>query len=181
MKSIYLEKIKELGITKIILILLAGILLVISSFDITKTQEISKDTGDAQGYNIPVNYGVNGDLAMSIEGILGSIYGISSIKVLVTYEDLGEKILISNETRDTEVTNETDSQGGTRHETRESNSNEYVISGNDEPYVVNQYNPQILGVLVVYQGSNELKTDITEAVSVLTGIGVNKIKVITMN
>ncbi len=175
MVKVYFEKIKELGLGKLVLIFFAGILLVLSAtMDETKKEKVSEPVQTA-----PLNAS-DRELAVSIEEILGKIDGVSQVSVCITYEDTGEKVLVSS--KDTEVQNsiQQDAQGGNKSEESKSSSEEYLYQG-ETPYVVMEKKPKICGVLVVYEGDKSKINDISEAVKVLTGVDYNRIKVLLMN
>ncbi len=175
MVKVYFEKIKELGLGKLVLIFFAGILLVLSAtMDETKKEKVSEPVQTA-----PLNAS-DRELAVSIEEILGKIDGVSQVSVCITYEDTGEKVLVSS--KDTEVQNsmQQDAQGGNKSEESKSISEEYLYQG-EAPYVVMEKKPKICGVLVVYEGDKSKINDISEAVKVLTGVDYNRIKVLLMN
>lgn len=173
----YYKKIKELGIGKLLLILLAGILLVLSCFTDSSGGNSKENPA---GQNMDTAIKKSDDLASSMEAILGRIDGVKAVEVMVTYEDSGEKILVSSKNTDSETVVEQDSAGGTRTEESQSTAEEYLYAG-DYPYVVMEIKPSICGVLVVYKGDKNVTKDITEAVKVLTGADYNRIKVLFMN
>ena len=55
-------------------------------------------------------------------------------------------------------------------------------NGTQKPYVQDEEMPEIMGVFIIAEGAGEAKTvtRITEAVSTLLGVPVNKIKVMKM-
>lgn len=170
----YYKKIKELGIGKLLLILLAGILLVVSGVNETAD---TKKTNEVKTENTGSN---SSDLACEMEQILRKIDGVEEVEVMVTYENTGEKILVSSQITEQSNLNEQDSQGGIRSETTNNTSEEYVYMG-ETPYVVMEKKPKVCGVLVVYKGSSTAATNVTEAVKVLTDVDYNHIKVLLMN
>lgn len=173
----YYKKIKELGIGKLLLILLAGILLVLSCF--TDSSD-GKESGEPSVQSGSVSLSSTDDLASSMEEILKKISGVTAVNVMVTYEDSGEKVLVSSKNTESEKSLEQDSAGGNRTQEKQSTTEEYLYAG-DYPYVVTETKPSVCGVLVVYKGSTGATRDITEAVKVLTGADYNRIKVLFMN
>lgn len=169
----YYKKIKELGIGKLLLILLAGILLMLSC--VVQTDEKAPGGEELSESSMEVY-----DLSTSVEEILLEISGVTRVKVLITYEDDGTKILKSSKNIRNEQTAEEDGNGGSRLETITDESEEYLYYG-DYPYVISQTKPSVCGVLVVYKGDADVQRDLTEAVKVLTGVDYNRIKVVLMN
>ncbi len=172
----YFKKIKELGIGKLMLILLAGILLVLSCMmEPAKSNETKQYVRNSQEDVLQKE-----DMESSMEQILAKINGVKAVKVMITYENSGEKVLVSSQSVEQEKTNEQDSGGGTRVQEKQNTSEEYLYAG-EEPYVVMEITPKICGVLVVYEGNGSNAKDIAEAVKVLTGVDYNRIKVLLMN
>ncbi|MGN0160391.1 MAG: hypothetical protein ACI4AQ_03275 [Lachnospiraceae bacterium] len=172
----YFAKIKELGIGKLLIILCAGIFLVLSG-----TGGSSKEApGEKKVQEAEIVDYCAGEEQGSIGEILSQIQGVEQAKVLITYEDQGEEILVSGKSQEISSLSETDYQGGTRTESSQSIQEEYVFEG-ETPYVIKRKAPTIRGVLVVYRGNSDCVKDITEATKVLTGVDYNRIKVLTMN
>lgn len=172
----YFEKIKELGIGKLVLIFFAGILLVLSA---TMDNGREKEKVSVTVPEAPVD---NNDtqLTVSIENILAKIQGVQRVSVCITYEDTGERVLVSSKDTEMQKVIQQDAEGGSRTEENQSISEEYLYQG-ESPYVVMERKPKICGVLVVYEGDKSVMSDISEAVKVLTGVDYNKIKVLSMN
>lgn len=175
MVKVYFEKIKELGIGKLVLIFFAGILLVLS----TTMDEKEKDKISEPVQTVSPNVS-DMELAASMEEILGKIEGVSQVSVCITYEDTGEKVLVSSKDTEVQKATQQDAQGGNKTEESQSISEEYLYQG-EIPYVIMEKKPKICGVLVVYEGDKSKINDISEAVKVLTGVDYNRIKVLSMN
>lgn len=173
----YFDKIKELGIGKLVLIFFAGILLVLSAAmdNGTKKEKVSEPAPAA----MPA-YHSDMELSVSIENILVKIQGVRRVSVCITYEDTGERVLVSSKDTEVQKVVQQDAGGGSRTEENQSISEEYLYQG-ETPYVIMEKNPKICGVLVVYEGDKSVMSDISEAVKVLTGVDYNKIKVLSMN
>lgn len=175
MVKVYFEKIKELGIGKLVLIFFAGILLVLSA----TMDEKEKDKISEPVQTVSPNVS-DMELAASIEEILGKIGGVSQVSVCITYEDTGEKVLVSSKDTEVQKVAQQDAAGGNKTEESQSISEEYLYQG-ENPYVIMEKKPKICGVLVVYEGDKSKINDISEAVKVLTGVDYNRIKVLSMN
>ena len=138
---------------KLILIFLVGILLVIIKLP---TKNTSKK--DSNEYNIQSSAGktVTNDYAIQIESrleeILSKVTGVGNTKVSVVIKDSGKSIL----------------------DVKEEENHSSKIEKEDKP--------EIQGVLIVAEGAGnvEVISEITDAVSALLGISVNKIKVLKM-
>ena len=197
------QKIQEhLGMDKLFLILLAGVLLLLSSFPFGKETK-SGGAGGQQAENNSydgnsgsVNFGTTGGgqsqngfdgyaawLEKRLETVLLSVDGVGEVKVMITLKDNGERRLQSDTVREHSDTDETDSAGGSRsiQEGREEYSTVILNDGTgDSPYVTRETMPEIEGVLVVAQGagSGSVKSEIYEAVQALFNVPAHKIKVL---
>ena len=106
---------------------------------------------------------------------------------MVSWESSGdsifEKDMVSSRSSSTEV----DCAGGSRNTADVSDSEETVYTGGtgkeDTPFVKKVIYPKIEGVVVCAQGGGNatVNKNITEAIQVLFGIDVHKIKVIKMS
>lgn len=200
------RKIQEhLGMDKLFLILLAGVLLLLSSYPFGKGtknggtggQQVENtaydgvsglgssgadtDAGGGQTQNGSAGYAAW--LEKRLEAVLLSVDGVGEVKVMITLKDNGEKQLRSDTVREHSNTNETDSAGGSRsvQEGREEYSTVILNDGTgDSPYVTRETMPEIEGVLVVAQGagSASVKSEIYEAVQALFNVPAHKIKVL---
>lgn len=167
----YFHKIKDLGIGKILLILFAGILFLLS-YDTPKS-----DNERIEEKNVANTVET---LDCQLEEILMSVEGVSQVKVLISYEDGGERILKECENTEYRENKEQDSQGGSRVEISQNSTKEYLYSG-ETPYVVIEKKPTICGVLIVYRGEAAASVNLLEAAKVITGVNYNRIKVLLMN
>ena len=200
------QKIQEhLGMDKLFLILLAGVLLLLSSFPFGKETKNSgaggqqaKNTAydDAGGSgNFSTDGGNDGGQAQSgsagyaallekrLEEVLLSVDGVGEVRVMITLKNNGEKLLQSDLVLEHSNTSETDSAGGSRNlqEGREEHSTVILNDGaGGSPYITRETAPEIEGVLVVAQGagSASVKSEIYEAVQALFNVPAHKIKVL---
>lgn len=174
---------KEIGIRRLLLLIAAGVVLVICSFEPKEktgkkdsivnenTQEITTDTKAVQ---------------TQLEEILSMVEGVGKVKVLITYAESEEKVLAKQGSYSENNTNETDSSGGTRVIREISKGKETVYtsdtSGKEIPFVTKEKMPPVEGVLVIAQGGENpvLIRQITKAVSSLLNISSTKISVMKM-
>ena len=197
------KRIREhLGMDKLLLIFLAGILLLLSSFPFGKKAEndgggqqggysayggdagsgsAAAGPGSGQSRSDPSDYAAW--LEERLETVLLSVDGVGNVRVMITLKNNGEKQLQSDTVRERSSTGETDSAGGSRtvQEGREEYSTVILNNGTgDGPYVTRETAPEIEGVLVVAQGagSSSVKTEIYEAVQALFNVPAHKIKVL---
>lgn len=112
--------------------------------------------------------------------------GVGTVKVMITLQDDGEKIVEKDMPISRNITTENDGDGGSRS-INEYQGEEVTIyhtgsDGSQIPYVVNRREPEIGGIVVVAQGGGDAETaaEITGAIEALFGIEPHKIKVVRM-
>ena len=117
------------------------------------------------------------DVERRMEKILSRIQGAGEVTVMLTLKNSGEKILASDEEMST---------SGIAGEAGMDRRSETVIVGTGQgieaPVTVRYAYPEYQGALVVSEGAGSptVKLQLTEAVSNLTGLGVDKITVTKM-
>ncbi len=158
------EKIKAFlsqkkNITVVYIIVIVGVILLCLPSFFQKEEEIKTETSFT-GSEISVS---------EMEKILSEISGVGKCRVLITYESGKEYIIAKDVSK-------------SRDEQREDIDEKNITlgSGNSEkPFVLKENMPKVLGVVVVCRGgdSDKVKMQVTDAVSVLTGLSKNKIKV----
>lgn len=189
-----ISTLKNLHISKdkLLLLMLGGVLLIIVSLPVKGKSEkgtagntvstISVQESAAEADITTVQeYARN--LETGLEEILSKAEGAGKVKVFITFKDSGELIVGSNVSESTRV----DGIVGQNIKTGEVTRDETVVfvKGSDgtlTPYVTKRLYPAISGVLVLAQGASdaEVTAAITEAVSAVLGIDINKIKVMKM-
>ncbi|MCR2042799.1 stage III sporulation protein AG [Anaerosalibacter massiliensis] len=174
-------------INKLLIILIVGIMLLITSsiFKQDKEKETIKKNNnikEKKEENYMEDYAY--ELEKKLEKILGQIKGAGKVNVMVTLDETTEKIPAVNKTENQEKTNEEDSQGGVREIKREDSSVQVVTKGNDGSILVlKEIKPKVKGVIVVAEGAYdiEVKEQLYEAVKTALGISGNKVEVYSSN
>lgn len=185
---------KEIGLSKIIIIFMAGVFLLLLSLpsgsmsvkkDSTKNstkQETAAQTVHDTAAQEMEQYA--GEQEKKLEKLLTKVEGIGEVDVMVTVASSEEKRTLQQEDHTSSTSSELDSSGGTRNQTSGSSKTEPVLVGEDgkEPYVVQVQSPQVEGVLVVAQGAGTgvIDSEIIAAVEALFPIEPHKIKVMKM-
>ncbi len=187
--------IKEIGMDKLVIMLLCGIFLLVLSLP----QENSKGTGEE---TVSVNTGSDTAsyevkdidsteeyeerMEKRMEEILRKVDGIGNVEVMITVKTSKEKVTLKDSPYSEETIKESDSAGGTR-ESKSITTEEatVLVDGTEDasvPYVLKEIEPEIEGVLVLAENGNNvtLKTEIIEAVQVLFDVPSHKIKVMKM-
>ena len=177
---------KELGIPKLFLLVLAGIFLLLSSgFPAMQKKEIRETST-----NIEVNEKDEVDLYIEnqenkLKKILENMYGVQSVEVMITAKSTREKVALKDIPYSRNETVEQDSGGGTRENTQISSEENTVKekgeNGQEVPYITKEIQPQIEGVVVIVEGLNEeMITEINDAIKALFNVPAHKIKVMKM-
>ncbi|MBR5151929.1 MAG: hypothetical protein IKW60_00165 [Clostridia bacterium] len=113
------------------------------------------------------------NLEMRLTNTLKSMDGVGEVKVFITMESGGEKVVAT----DTQI--RTESSEGENKEERDTTVVFGKGTGGQNPYIVEEKMPQPAGVLVIAKGaaSGRVKNEIYEAVKALFGLSPHRIKV----
>ena len=121
-----------------------------------------------------------------LEEALSLVEGVGEVKVAVTVESSGNKIVEKDVPANTETSTQKDAEGSESNSEysslQESTVYEETENGEQIPYVISETYPEIRGVLVVAQGGENpvIVQEIQEAVMALFHIDAHKIKVLKM-
>lgn len=138
--------------------------------------------------NVNSNIGTNNEynLEENLKQILSKISGVGQVDVLLTYSQTSQVIPIYNESSKNSSTEETDTNGGVRT-IEESDSNKEVVMINDNgtntPITSKTLTPKVEGAIIIAKGAKDIniKTNIINAVSAVTGLAEYKVQVFEMN
>lgn len=124
-------------------------------------------------------------LEYQIENILRKLEGVEDVSVLMTYGETSKVVPMYNEESQDSVTQEEDTQGGTRVINESSSKKEVVYEeSNGEKSVVtsNVITPEIKGAVIIAKGASNtsVKSNIIQAVEAATGLPTHKIQVFEM-
>lgn len=125
------------------------------------------------------------EMEKKLEQILGSMDQVGGVKVFLTLQTSGEKVVEKDIPLTRSNTEEQDSQGGNRSINNVDSQETTVYetdSGRSTPYVIKTTSPRVEGVVVVCEGAGvgNVSKNITDAIEVLFGIEPHKIKVVKM-
>ncbi len=178
------------GNTKLVTMVLCGVLLFIIAMPTKKKESTSND---AVANAPPVAHAVETDsqekyvkdLERRLTESLSKVSGVGAVQVMISLKSSEESVVKMEETKEKHTTNESDGSGGERNisESTTGESVVYVSSGSDkEPYVVKTILPQIEGVLVVAKGAGTgtVNRTIVDIVRALFDLDVHKVKVVKM-
>ncbi len=157
---------KNIGIPRLVLVLIAGCVLII----LTANDWINRDSGknnqvsNSENSVDSTNNNLTEDeykemLEKRLENTLTGVSGVGRTKVMITFEGTGEKVALKDEA----TVFEEDGSSKT-------------------PYVIKEIEPVVKGVVVVAEGGGDItvKKEIIEAVMVLFGLESHKIKVMKL-
>ncbi|WP_110111279.1 stage III sporulation protein AG [Bacillus sp. CGMCC 1.16541] len=118
-----------------------------------------------------------------LKDVLQAIVGVDDVEVIVNLDATESKVYEKNSVTQSQTTEETDREGGTRKVQDSSTDEQLVIVRTDnqeKPVVVKTKKPEIRGVLVVAQGANniEVKKWIVEAVTRVLDVPSHRVAVL---
>ena len=147
------------GLIIIAAFLIAGIMLILGGSSNVKA--VNKEDISTTGLN------------RQLEQILSQVDGAGKVKVLINYNQSGEKILAYD----------LESNTNEKESGKENNSkSEVVYDGNKMPVILKEYMPKVEGVIIVAQGGNNenVKKQLIAGTVALLGIDEHKIEVLKM-
>ena len=167
------EKIKVLISDKKISAVLVAIVLVFIILLINNTEEKTKMPVNAETTTAVSVLSINdiqSEIEKQLEEMIKNVHGAGNVRVMVSLSSSGEYIYAEN----SKIENNGDKQ---------LQDNEIVIyesdNGSDEGLIVSVKSPEISGVAVVCDGGNSsvVRSEITELVTSLFGIGADRVYV----
>ena len=184
------ELIQKVGIFRLILVVLAGVMLVVLSLPV---QDSESEPGMGEE---AVSDGENDSLFVAMEKyvkrqeeateeILSKVEGVGKVEVMLTLASSEEKVTLQDDSITEENATQEDGAGGSKADSGYQLDEESVLvkkNGEESPYIVQIHSPIIEGVVVVAEGVNSSKkeTEIIEAIQALFPIEPHKIKVMKM-
>lgn len=144
----------------------------------TKVTALEEETDSEQTYAE--------EMEEKLQQILADMEGVGEVKVMITVEDTGEKVVEKDEKSTVSTTTESDGDGGTRTVTEgeETQETRYVeLSGEQYPYIKKEKLPTVTGVVVVAEGAGNptVVSNISKAVEALFPVEAHKIMVVKMS
>jgi hypothetical protein len=188
---------KEIGLPKLIMIFVAGILIIVLSVpgifsskksNESKTQNTNK-TVVQQNHKNTTSYDSNTYIAgmeNKLSSILRKVSGIGQVEVMITLKASEEKVPLKDTPSTQESLNEVDGEGGSRTNNNVKQEDSTVLftdeNGNSVPYILQELEPKVEGIVVIAEGGDDanVKLEIMEAAEALFNVPANKIKVMKM-
>ncbi len=192
----FAEKFKRFGLSKLVVVLGIGILILLFLSEImnglggsssTKSTGSSKSKSTQNNQNNEQTDEYIGALENRLKQVLMKVEDIGQVEVMITVKSSKESVVLKDENSEDAKTEEEDSAGGSRKNSSTTKKDETVFqqseSGVSSPYVVKELEPQIEGILIIADGGNNevVKSEIVAAVQVLFDVPAHKIKVMKMN
>ncbi|MDO5293103.1 MAG: stage III sporulation protein AG [bacterium] len=190
----FTDKLRQIGLPKIIIVLAVGIIILIVLSDslsgLTGTSKNTKTTTGTSTQNVENNNQTDeyiGTLENRLKQVLMKVEDIGQVEVMITVKSSRESVVLKDENKEESKTEEEDSAGGSRKNSSASSQDETVFqqseSGVSSPYIVKELEPEIEGILVIADGGNSevVKSEVVAAVQVLFNVPAHKIKVMKMN
>lgn len=187
---------KEIGLPKLAMIFVAGILLILLSVpNIFDKEEAKNKTSDVsnkpqQNETNTTSYDSNtyiAELEERLESILRKVKGIGNVEVMITLKSSKEQVALKDSPYTKEGLNEVDGEGGSRTDNNIQREDSTVLIMNEDgktvPYIVQENEPKVEGVVVIAEGGDNVRVimDIMEAAEVLFDVPVHKVKVMKMS
>lgn len=187
---------KDIGLPKLVIMLVAGILIVLLSvpglFGSDKKGTGKINDGNPQVVQKDMNmtsYDTNtyiSEMEKKLKNILKKVSGIGEVEVMITLKASGKQIPLKDYPSIEESLNEVDGEGGSRTNNSVKRDESTVLvgdgKGGEAPYILQETEPEVEGVLVLAEGGDNVQIiiDIIEAVEVLFNVPAHKVKVMKM-
>jgi stage III sporulation protein AG len=145
-----------------------------------KSEEVSTEDKTTQVKNYEE------DQKKELINILKKIEGTGNVDCMITFDGGEVKVPAYDENKQNTTTEEMDKDGGKRVNKQENDSSKVVMSsknGDNEPFILENHKPKVIGVIVVAEGAknSRIKSNIEKAVESLYGLSANKVYVYTMD
>ncbi len=188
---------KEIGLPKLIMIFVAGILIILLSFPgifnfmatedkTTQDTNIMVQQNDTNTTSYDTNTYIT-EMENKLVSILKKVSGIGDVEVMITLKSSEKQVALKDTPSTQESLNEDDGEGGSRTDTSVTREESTVMvtdgSGNSTPYIIQKTMPEVEGVVVIAEGGDDVNVifDIMEAAEVLFDVPANKVKVMKMD
>lgn len=159
--------IQKVGLVRLVLVVVCGVFLIFLSYsggdgspdvEPVNSQEVTSETGTLEDYKRAREE--------ELKELLQKVEGVGTTEVMITLKASNEKVTLKDNTN--------------KGETNEEKTVLVENSDRDSsPYIVQEKEPEIEGVVIVCQGGYDsvIKREITDAVSALFSIESHKIKI----
>jgi stage III sporulation protein AG len=178
---------KQIGMDKLLLLLLAGVLLVVIAIPTGNSEEKTKESEiTASVKEEEVTEDEKKEMEEKLKSVLGKVEGVGQVEVMITLKSSKELVVEKDRPETSNTVTEQDSEGGSRS-TSEITKEEATVygtnsAGEETPFIIKEIEPEVEGVIVIAEGGNNTKvvSQITEAVEALFRVPSHKVKVLKM-
>lgn len=187
---------KTIGLPRLIMLFMAGIVIILLSFpsvlgtfrsseDDTKDRKITDLQNDTNTTSYNENTYIS-EMENKLEEVLKKVSGAGNVEVMITTKGSTEKIPLKDSSSTEESLDEEDGEGGSRTDNSAQREESTVLvtneDGNSVPYILQELEPEIEGVVVIAEGGDNamIKRDIMQAVEVLFDVPAHKVIVMKM-
>lgn len=194
LKSENRKKIKRPKKDQLVILLLLGVLLLVIAIPVEPKKEKQGEKETVQEGESALE-GTKESLSADsyerqqeerLKEVLEKVEGVGRVEVMITLHASAQKVVEKDAPSRSQRVEETDSQGGNRT-TQENEREETTVyeEGNDgirTPYVIQELEPMVEGVIVIAEGGGNpaVKQNILEAVQALFPVEAHKIKIMKM-
>jgi stage III sporulation protein AG len=187
---------KTIGLPRLIMLFMAGILIILLSFpsvlgSFRSSENRTKDMKitDLQNDTNTTSYNENtyiSEMENKLEAVLKKVSGVGEVEVMITTKGTSEKIPLKDRASTEKSLDEDDGEGGSRTDNSAQREESTVLvtneDGNSVPYILQEIEPEIEGVVVIAEGGDNamVEMDIIQAVEVLFDVPAHKVIVMKM-
>ncbi len=174
----FLQRIKKIKHIEVIIciVLIAIMLIVYAGWQKTEKVSSKESSQTVSAY---------AETEKRLATVLSKIEGAGKVECMITYDGTSELITAKTSSQNT-VTRE-DNSGGSALKTVTSDESStpvmVTVNGEQVPVVLKEINPQIVGVIIVAEGANDVgvRLRLQKAAATVLNIDANKIQIFTMN
>lgn len=116
--------------------------------------------------------------------VLGQIKGAGKVRVMINFSDSGEIVTATTNNSSIDKTTDTSTSGNRTTESKTDNISPVIIQkdGEDTPLIVKEIAPDVLGVVVVAEGADNVavRINLLQAVQTLLNVDSNRVEIFTM-
>ncbi|MFP4698406.1 MAG: stage III sporulation protein AG [Eubacteriales bacterium] len=182
---------KNIGVEKLIIMLVVGVFLLIISKPIMsndegelKQQENYASLKEIDEQKEEESY--EETMEQKLETILKKIDGVGEVDVMITVKSSKELVLNKDRPYSSSETEEKDSEGGERVSSEKDFEEGTVLTNSPEgsniPFVIKELEPEVSGIVIIAQGGENptIKNNLIDATEALFNIPKHRIKVMKM-
>ena len=181
-KKIWGEWKKKIGMPRMLLLFLCGLLLLILSWPRKEEEGPDLSSSEAARTEVMSDEAYAAQLEKKALRIVESMEGVEKAEVAITLKDSGEKVVQKNIRNSAAAATEIDQEGGSRISSEQYLQEEAVLA-EGQPYVIQENKPEIAGIAVCVKGTGtplEI-SEISEAMQALFDVPAHRIKVLKMD